>query len=54
MKRGMIYLLLAVPAASLIMGGITLYLALSDPPVPVEIESEPLSKTSWREADDDR
>jgi hypothetical protein len=53
-KRGVIYLLIAVPVATLIMGGITLYLALSDPPQAVKIDAKPLSKTSWREGSDDR
>ena len=50
MKRGMIYLLIAIPAAAVIMGSITLYLAISTPEAPVTREAPPLSKTSWREA----
>lgn len=54
MKRGVLYLLIAVPVVTVIMGGVTLYLAFSDPPQAVEIEAKPLSKTSWREPSSDR
>ncbi len=49
MKRGMIYLLIALPLASVIMGAVTAYLAFSTAD-PVVVDSEPaLSKTSWRD-----
>jgi len=48
-KRGMIVLLIAIPAAAVLMGAITAYLAVSTPEAAVEREAPPLSKTSWRE-----
>ena len=54
MKHGMIYLLIAIPAASLVMGAVTVYLALAHPAEVVEISEAPLSKTSWRGVPDDR
>ena len=49
MKRGIIVLLIAIPAAAVLMGAITAYLAVSTPEAAVEREAPPLSKTSWRE-----
>ena len=48
-KRGMIVLLIAIPAAAVLMGAITAYLAVSTPESAVDREAPPLSKTSWRE-----
>lgn len=48
MKR-IIFLLIVLPVASVIMSGITLYVALSEPDPIVEREARSLSKTSWRE-----
>jgi hypothetical protein len=48
-KKGMIVLLIAIPAAAVLMGAITAYLAVSIPEAAVEREAPPLSKTSWRE-----
>ena len=45
----MIYLLIALPLASVVMGAITFYVAFSDAD-PVVLKSEQaLSKTSWRD-----
>jgi hypothetical protein len=45
----MIYLLIALPAAAVIMGSITLYFAITTPEAVVVREAPPLSKTSWRQ-----
>ena len=49
MKRGMIYLLIALPLASVLMGAITLYVAFADADPVVVAAEETLSKTSWRD-----
>lgn len=49
MKRGMIYLLFALPIASVIMGGVTFYLAFSETDALVVDTGQTLSKTSWRD-----
>jgi hypothetical protein len=49
MKRGMMVLLIAIPATAVLMGAITAYLAVSTPEAVVEREAPPMSKTSWRE-----
>ena len=48
MKR-IVVLLIVLPIASVIMSGITLFVALSEPDPTVERETPSLSKTSWRE-----
>jgi hypothetical protein len=48
-KRAMIYLLIAIPAAAVVMGVVTAYLAITTPEAVVEREAPPLSKTSWRQ-----
>ena len=48
MKR-IVFLVIAIPVVSIIMSGITLFLALSEPDPTVEREARSLSKTSWRE-----
>ena len=48
MKRGIIILMLGIPAASLIMGAITLYIAFSTPSQEISVDHAPLSKTSWQ------
>jgi hypothetical protein len=49
MKRGVIYLLFALPLASVIMGAITLYIAFSDADQPIKQSQSALGKTSWRD-----
>ena len=49
-KRGMIYLLIALPLASVIMGMVTLYVALAEQDPVVTESPQALSKTSWRGA----
>ena len=48
MKR-IVVLLIVLPITSVIMSGITLYVALSEPDPTVVQEARSLSKTSWRE-----
>ena len=49
MKRGVLYLVIAIPAAALLMGAITLYVAFSNPDPGVPIADPALSKTSWQD-----
>ncbi|MEZ5560944.1 MAG: hypothetical protein R3E86_20685 [Pseudomonadales bacterium] len=49
MKRGIFYLMIGIPAAAVVMGAITLYLALTIPDPSVRHSEAPLSKTSWQE-----
>ncbi|NNF17897.1 MAG: hypothetical protein HKN70_14225 [Gammaproteobacteria bacterium] len=42
-------LVILIPLLSIIMGTVTLYLALQSPEAAVDIVDEPLSKTSWRD-----
>lgn len=48
MKRLPIILVIAIPAAAVVMGMITMYLAFQGPDQEVLIDGAPLSKTSWR------
>jgi len=48
MKRGVIYLLFALPVASVVMGAITFYIAFSDADPPIEQSDPALGKTSWQ------
>jgi hypothetical protein len=50
MKRGMIYLLIALPCAAVLMGVVILVLAFSEPDRGVRHDGVPLSKTSWQQA----
>ena len=43
-----IVLLIAIPAAAVVMGAITMYLAFQGPNQEVLKDGAPLSKTSWR------
>jgi len=52
MKKLPLYLLIAIPAASILMGIVSLYLAFSSPDLEIRQENAPLSKTSWQEMDD--
>jgi hypothetical protein len=48
MKRGVLWLVIAIPAASVLMGILTLYLAFNTNDGPIDTTSAPLSKTSWK------
>ncbi len=48
MKRLPIILVIAIPAAAVVMGLITMYLAFQGPDQEIRMDGEPLSKTSWR------
>lgn len=52
MKRGIVILLIALPLASVAMGGVILYAAFSDPDPALVHNERILNKTSWR--DDER
>ena len=47
MKQRMIILLLAIPAASVVMGAVSLFFAISNPDPIVESRVQPLTKVSW-------
>ncbi len=48
-KRRMVVLVIAIPAAAVLMSAVTVYVAVSTPEAVVKREAPPLSKTSWRE-----
>jgi len=48
MKRVMIALIIAIPVASIIFGGVMLYFATHTDDDNVVLERAPLSKTSWK------
>ena len=48
MKRGVLYLLIALPLASVLMGAISFYIAFSDPDPVIEQSARVLGKTSWQ------
>ena len=51
MKKLPLYLLITIPAASVLMGIITLIVAFSGPDQEIRPTEAPLSKTSWRNAE---
>lgn len=50
MKRGVLYLVIGIPAASIVMGIVVLYLAFSNADPGIDLDQPPLSKSSWRES----
>jgi hypothetical protein len=48
-KRGILWLVIGIPAAAVVMGFVSLWIALSDPDPGVEFDGRPLSKTSYRD-----
>ena len=48
-----VILLIAIPAAAVVMSSITAYFAYQGPNQEIRVESAPLSKTSWRSEEDD-
>lgn len=52
-QRLPIILLIAIPAAAVVMSSITAYFAYQGPDQEIRVDSAPLSKTSWRPAEDD-
>lgn len=48
-----IILLIAIPAAAVVMSSITAYFAYQGPNQEIRVESAPLSKTSWQTEEDD-
>jgi hypothetical protein len=49
MKRGILYLIIGIPAAAVLMGAVTLYVAFSNVDPGVRLEQPALSKTSWQD-----
>ena len=52
-ERLPVILLIAIPAAAVVMSSITAYFAYQGPNQEIRVNSAPLSKTSWRPAEDD-
>lgn len=50
-KNKVLLLVIGIPAAALIMGAVTLYVAFSYPDAAIDTEHRAMSKTSWREDD---
>ncbi len=50
MKRFMIGLIIAIPAASIVLGVVMIVLATQSADYEVRDSSQPLSKTSWRDS----
>ena len=48
-----VILLIAIPAAAVVMSSITAYFAYQGGSQEIRVESAPLSKTSWRPEEDD-
>jgi hypothetical protein len=46
----MLYLIIGIPAVSVLMGIVTLYVAFSHPDQSIPMERPAMSKTSWQEA----
>ena len=49
MKRGVLWLVIGIPLAAVLMGAISLYVALANPDPGVVLDARPLSKTSHRD-----
>lgn len=49
MKRLPIILLIAIPAAAVVMGAVSLYFALQGPDQEIPTTQAPLNKTSWQQ-----
>ncbi len=52
-QRLPVILLIAIPAAAVVMSSITAYFAYQGPDQEIQIESAPLSKTSWQSTEED-
>lgn len=48
MKRGIFYLVFGIPAAAVLMGLVTLYIAFSNSDPGVSLDQPAMSKTSWQ------
>lgn len=48
--RGMLYLIIGIPATAVIMGIVTLVVAFSNADPGIQQDAPPMSKTSWQEA----
>ena len=51
MKRWMLALIICIPLASVVFGGVMAYFAFSGDDESVHGQDAPLSKTSWRETE---
>ena len=52
MKRLPVILLIAIPAAAVLMGAVSLYFALQGPDQEIPLLQAPLTKTSWQPAEE--
>lgn len=49
MKRGVLYLVFGIPATAILMGIITVWIAVTNPDPPVRFDGPPLTKTSYQD-----
>jgi hypothetical protein len=49
MKRPVLYLVILIPATSVLMGILMLYVAFSSPDPEIRVQNSPLNKTSWQQ-----
>ncbi|MGE0620999.1 MAG: hypothetical protein AB7I04_16080 [Pseudomonadales bacterium] len=52
MKRLPLILIIAIPLAAVLMGAVSLYLALQGPDQEIPLLQAPLTKTSWQQAEE--
>lgn len=50
MRRGVLYLVIGIPASAVLLGMVLLYVAFTNADPGIEIDEPPMSKSSWREA----
>lgn len=50
MKRAVLWLVIGIPLSAVVMGAVTLYLALVNPDPGVAVDQPALSRTSWQKA----
>lgn len=48
MKRGVLYLVIGIPASAVLVGMVLLYVAFTNADPGIEVDAPPMSKTSWR------
>jgi hypothetical protein len=48
MKRGVLYLVVGIPASAVLVGMVLLYVAFTNADPGIEVDVPPMSKTSWR------
>ncbi len=51
MKNKVLYLIVGIPVLAVLMGMVTLYVAITHADPGVQVEKPAMSKTSWRDAE---